>query len=887
MKTEKQSISRRASSLLGVLTVSGAIVAIGSALFHEDARGQKPAGIKEQLLGIAKERNLSGDDLVSAMATYPRPEEEYLCLNSGGQAGSVIAYSVPSMRVLKYIPTTAPDSATGFRYDEESLTVADQGNIEGQTISWGDTHHPGFSETDGKYDGQFAFINDKANPRVFVIDLRDLETKQIVPNRLFRSNHGGAFVTPNTEYVIESAQYPTTLDHTYVPLTQGNFNGKLRGGVTYHKFDREKGRIDPSKSFTVLAPPYVQDLSDAGKGESYGYSFTNSLCTERYIGGIEDGRPPFEAGCSSRDMDFLHVIDWKKAEELIRAGKGSRIRGHDVLPIDVAVREGVLVLIPEPKSPHGVDVSPDGRYIIVAGKLDTHVTVFDIRKIKELIAKKDFAERDPYGIPILDFEKAMHGQVQLGLGPLHTQFDPTYGVAYTSLYIDSMVVRYDYVDLKVLDKESVHYNIGHLVSMQGDSRDPRGAYVIALNKLAIDRFASVGPLHPQNHQLVDISGEKMQLVYDLPLPMGEPHYTACIDVDTIDTLDVYPPGTNPATMAPSEHATRAGEERLERRDSVVEIFATVSRSGVTPSRIDADQGDKIVLRLTNIESDGDGTIEVSVGGMNAMSVFPAGKTGSVHFEASQAGLFPIRVEAVDDPYPGQKFGILAVKPKPKFERERRRQLVLASEAHEALRAWSFQRAGQGNVLAPGEAEFVKYGCRGCHQKGRELGGPDLTNVTVRRSNEWLVNWIVDPTEFYDEAYVKAMVQRYGIKMPKQGVSRSEAENIVEYLDTWRTTAAATSDVEAADQAQTGEPHGQTIYRRVCFACHDTGVAGAPKLGDTGLWAPRMKKGYEALMESVLNGYQGKAGYMPPRGGCADCSDEDLAAGLRYILEQAR
>ena len=116
---------------------------------------------------------------------------------------------------------------------------------------------------------------------------------------------------------------------------------------------------------------------------------------------------------------------------------------------------------PEPKSPHGVDVSPDGRYITVSGKLDTHASVYDFQKIQQLIEAGDFADQDPYGIPILDYRKALHGQVQLGLGPLHTQYDPREGVAYTSLFIDSAVAKWDYKNLRVLDKQSVHYNIGN------------------------------------------------------------------------------------------------------------------------------------------------------------------------------------------------------------------------------------------------------------------------------------------------------------------------------------------------------------------------------------------------------------------------------------------
>ena len=65
--------------------------------------------------------------------------------------------------------------------------------------------------------------------------------------------------------------------------------------------------------------------------------------------------------------------------------------------------------------------------MIVCGKLDTHASVYSFAKIKKLIDAKEFIGKDPYGIPILDMKKSLHGQAELGLGPLHTQFSPVDG----------------------------------------------------------------------------------------------------------------------------------------------------------------------------------------------------------------------------------------------------------------------------------------------------------------------------------------------------------------------------------------------------------------------------------------------------------------------------
>ncbi|SEH08980.1 hypothetical protein [Candidatus Venteria ishoeyi] len=294
---------------------------------------------------VMKARGLTHKDVLAAAKTYvpTGKRDEYLAFSSGGQSGQVIVYGVPSMRILKYIGVFTPEPWQGYGFDEESKAVLAQGNIQGKSINYGDTHHPAFTETKGEYDGRYLFINDKANPRVAVIDLHDFETKQIVANPLYKSAHGGAFVTENSEYVIEAAQYPTPFENEFVPLEE--FNDKYRGGVTYWKFDNKKGRIDQENSFTVELPPYSQDLSDAGKGPSHGWSFTNSFCSERYVGGIERGRPPFEAGCSAKDTDFLHMINWQKGEEVVKAGKAKKINGMNVISMETAVAENMLYLI--------------------------------------------------------------------------------------------------------------------------------------------------------------------------------------------------------------------------------------------------------------------------------------------------------------------------------------------------------------------------------------------------------------------------------------------------------------------------------------------------------------------------------------------------------------
>jgi nitrous-oxide reductase len=616
---------------------------------------------------VMKARGLTQKDLLAAAKTYTPTgkRDEFIVFSSGGQSGQLIVYGIPSMRILKYVAVFTPEPWQGYGFDDESKAVLAQGKIRGKQINYGDTHHPAISETKGEYDGKYLFINDKANPRMAVVDLHDFETKQIVVNPHFKNEHGGAFVTPNTEYVIEAAQYAAPFTYKFVPIEQ--FNDKYRGGVTYWKFDRKKGRIDTAKSFTVELPPYSQDLSDAGKGPSDGWSFTNSFCSERYVGGIERGRPPFEAGCSQKDTDFLHVINWKKAAELVAAGKAKKVNGMDMLTMKTMVANNALFLVPEPKSPHGADVSPDGKYLIVSGKLDSHATVYSFDKMMKAHKAKKYESKDPYGIPIVSLKDATHLQLQVGLGPLHTQYDSKKCIVYTSIYVDSQVTKWDYCKGKVLDKLSIHYNIGHLMTMEGDSVTPKGKYLVALNKLSIDRFNPVGPLHPQNHQLIDISGDKMQLLYDMPLPLGEPHYAVAISADKLKPGVRYKSGWDSRTDKISPYKTRAGREKTVNNcvngKGTVEVFGTLIRSHITPEIIEVEEGCTVKLHFTNLERAQDETHGFAMYGQNVNLSIEPGKTVSATFVADQEGVYPYYCTEFCSALHLEMQGYLFVKPK--------------------------------------------------------------------------------------------------------------------------------------------------------------------------------------------------------------------------------
>ena len=81
--------------------------------------------------------------------------------------------------------------------------------------------------------------------------------------------------------------------------------------------------------------------------------------------------------------------------------------------------------------------------------------------------------------------------------------------------------------------------------------------------------------------------------------------------------------------------------------------------------------------------------------------------------------------------------------------------------------------------------------------------------------------------------------------------------------------------------------GQGVYMNFCTSCHASGIAGAPKVGDKSAWAERSAKGTETLVQNAINGYQGRTGFMPARGGNSALTDEEVSSAVLYMLEQSK
>lgn len=95
-------------------------------------------------------------------------------------------------------------------------------------------------------------------------------------------------------------------------------------------------------------------------------------------------------------------------------------------------------------------------------------------------------------------------------------------------------------------------------------------------------------------------------------------------------------------------------------------------------------------------------------------------------------------------------------------------------------------------------------------------------------------------------------------------------------------AAAQAPPQIA-QAEEPPDKGKTVYDTACVVCHQTGVGGAPKIGDKAAWGDRIKQGEGTLAEHAIKGFQGKTGMMPPKGGRTDLSDEEVKAAVSYMV----
>ncbi len=411
-----------------------------------------------------------------------------------------------------------------------------------------------------------------------------------------------------------------------------------------------------SVAFQIVMPPLDFDLASTGKGPTSGYVFFTSYNTEM-AGEL------LEVNASQKDRDLGAVVDWKAAAQAVADGKATEMSGAKVL--DPAKVPGIVHLLPIGKSPHGMDVDPTGKWVVAGGKLQPSTTVYDGEKLIAAIKSKTF-EGDFRGIPILKYESVVEGEVPVGLGPLHTQYDGK-GNAYTSMFIDSNITKWklppwtaeEKKDLTkvVLDKVPTHFSTGHLVVAGSDTKEPYGKWLVAMNKLSKGRHVNVGPAQPESSQLIDISGDKMKMVAEA-YTEPEPHFAQILKVSEIQPIEFYPKAENKDPDAVWD-VEQTGVTR-EGQNVKAKIIAV--RSRFVPDRIDAQVGDTLTVHVTNIEQTGDMIHGFGVNEQNVNVVMDPGETKTFKIVLNKAGVFPFYCTNFCSALHQEMQGYLIVKP---------------------------------------------------------------------------------------------------------------------------------------------------------------------------------------------------------------------------------
>jgi nitrous-oxide reductase len=608
-------------------------ISILALVFSSCGNGGSENGAQGILTGSAAEK----------VYVAPGEHDEFYALISGGFSGQLSVYGLPSGRLFKVIPVFSVDAEKAYGFSEETKAML---NTSFGFIPWGDSHHPDISQTNGVLDGRWVFINENNTPRIAKIDLTTFETTEIMEIPNTAGNHSSSYVTENTEYVIAGTRFGVPVPQRDMPIAE--YKGNFKGALSFLSVDPEDGEMD--LSFQIMMPGFDYDKAHPGRGDSHGWFFYTTYNTE-------EANSLLEVNASQNDKDFIAAVNWKKAEEYIKAGKFTTMPAKyahniydestqtatthwkkEVRVLDPAECPGLVYFLPTPKSPHGCDVDPSGEYIVGSGKLSADVTVHSFSKMIKAIEEEKFAG-EAYGIPILNFEDILAGSVKSGgLGPLHTEFDDK-GNAYTTFFISSEVVKWKLETWEVIDRKPTYYSVGHLMIPGGNSRQPFGKYVLAMNKITKDRYLPTGPEVTQSAQLYDITGEKMELLIDFPT-VGEPHYAAGIPADILakNSRKIFKLEENNHEYAVKSEA----EAKVVRNGNEVHIYMTMIRSHFAPDNIEGIQvGDKVYFHVTNLEQDYDVPHGISMIGANTseLLIMP-GQTESFIWEPKQEGVWP-------------------------------------------------------------------------------------------------------------------------------------------------------------------------------------------------------------------------------------------------------
>ena len=697
----------------------------------------------------------------------PGELDTYYGVWSGGHSGEVRVLGLPSGREIKRVPTFNIDCMSGWGITNESKKIIGTRPDGRLNYMTGDTHHIHGSYLDGTYDGKFFWVNDKIHGRLARIrgDVFECDAITELPN--IQGFHG--IFTDKRDPVDPAINYTT----------------RVFCGNEFHTPKPNDGRdlYEPEKYYCLFTCVDAESMEVRWQAHLDGnmdliassydgrFAVSNQYNTENGVH-YED--------MMSAEMDACVFLDVARIEQAIKDGKFTTVGNSPVPVVDGTKASNtdpltaLVAYVPVPKNPHGVNASPDGKYMIASGKLSPTATTIEVAKVADWFDGK-----------LDDVRKSVVAEVEIGLGPLHTTYDGR-GNAYTTLFLDSQIVKWnidkaiafyngDKNSQYVVDRIDVHYQPGHISSTMGETREAAPEFLAVGCKFSKDRFLPAGPMHPENEQLIDIRNEKMVLLADHPVH-PEPHDFVIVRRDIIKTRQVGVLDSHPLALKTPE------ESGVTRDGNKVTVRIASQAPAYSLREFTVRQGDEVTIILTNLDKIEDLTHGWAMPKYDINFTVNPLETKSVTFIADRPGVF-----------------------------------------------WC----------------YCTHFCHALHLEMR-------------------TRMIVEP-----EGYQRPDVA------PEAAAAAAA------------TTAAATeAAAEPEMSAEQAAAEAEKNYKAVCALCHDSGVAGAPKLGDAEQWAARIAQGQDTLYKHSIEGYTGLTGVMPARGS-SRYNDMQMKAVVDYMINQVK